>query len=245
MPLTFGFKDLLINFTMVQHYFNLQDIIAPSWTLLIELLIYFFMVLILISGGLNKVEFFLLPILALTLSYAVFLANPCPLYTFLKHNFPLINHFPLFMAGILFYRIKKEGETMFRIMLLLICYVSQIFLFKHGGSDKDFMSLTEFGILTGIYYSFFILLTAGKLTFINNAVTQFLGKISYSIYLIHLYHSTLLIAFFTNSHYFHFKFCPTALFIVLPYLFISSYLLYRFIELPGIMLTKALRARIF
>ena len=131
--------------------------------------------------------------------------------------------------------------TVPRIVLTCICFVAQLFLFNIGGSDKDFMSQNEYILLLSFFYILFFLLVTGKLSFINNVVTQFLGKISYSLYLMHLYPSALLISLLTRTKYFHFDFWVVIFLIVLPYLFISSYCLFKYIEVPGIKQAKRIR----
>lgn len=244
MPQTFSLNTLVTNLTMVQHYFNKRDIIAPAWTLLIEMLFYIFMLLLFMLKQLHKIENVIIVSVVPIFIYIFYLEkNALQIYYWLNNYFPLIKHLPLFYSGILFYRIKTSKRNFIRFILIGICFVAQIFLFYHGGSDKDFMSQRAFIIILSIFYIVFIGLIVNKLVFINNFITQFLGKISYSLYLIHLLPSVLLISLFTRTKYFHLNFWFVIWVIVLPFILFSSYLLNKLVEVPGIKIAKKILSR--
>ena len=56
MPQKYSFIDLLGNLTMFQRYFSAKEIIAPAWTLLIEMLFYILIVLLFIYKLIKHVE---------------------------------------------------------------------------------------------------------------------------------------------------------------------------------------------
>jgi len=233
MPQKYSLYDLMANLTMFQYYFKSVNVLAVSWTLLIEMLFYIFMLCLFQFKLLNKIELIISISILPILIYSIFLkSNAAYLYNPIHFYFPLINHLPLFYAGILFYRVSLFKKNTFRIILIISCLILQITLFPHGGSNKDFMTENEYIFILLLFFLLFALLKNKKLSFINNPMTSFLGKISYSLYLIHLYPSGLLIAVITK--YFQLNIWFVIILIVLPLLFIFSYLLYRYIELPGI-----------
>jgi len=241
MPQIYSLNSLFTNLTMFQYYFKSTNVLAVSWTLLIEMLFYIFMLGLFRIRLLHKIEIIIAISLLPIFLYAIYLEGAAPhIYKIMHYYFPLLNHLPLFYAGILFYRINNVKLTALRIALIFACFSLQSMLFFHGGSDKDFMTQKEYIIILLIFFSLFALLTIKKLSFINNPIILFLGKISYSLYLIHLYPSGLIIAFFTNTKYFHLNFWIVIILIVLPFLFFTAYLLYKYIELPGIRISKNL-----
>jgi len=100
---------------------------------------------------------------------------------------PLINHFPLFFAGILFYKIRFEGPRLWRYGLLALCFAVQLILFRVGGRSAGVLSFTQYVGMLACYFTLFLLYVHNLLGFIVNKVTLFLGAISYSLYLIHQY----------------------------------------------------------
>jgi len=98
---------------------------------------------------------------------------------------PLIKYFPLFFSGILFYKMKFDKVTAWRLVLLTISFCLQLSLFNKCYNIRGYMSFGGYSTMLSIYYITFLLFLAGKLRFIVNKVTSQLGEISYSLYLIH------------------------------------------------------------
>jgi peptidoglycan/LPS O-acetylase OafA/YrhL len=239
LTIRFSITDFFANLTMFQRYFQSPNIVAPSWTLLIEMQFYIVIIFIFLFNGLKIIISLIIFGLIIVLFYCFFIVQPYPiLFKSIDLYFPLINHLPLFFSGILFFKLRDRKYIFFLISLIAICFVLQIFLFKYVGTNSEFMSVVEYVSLVLLYHILFALLILGKLNFINNVITQFLGRISYSMYLIHLYPSGLLIGFFTNSRHFHFNLWLVILLVVLPYIIITSYLLNKYIEVPGVLFFK-------
>jgi peptidoglycan/LPS O-acetylase OafA/YrhL len=239
LTVRFNLSDFFANLTMFQRYLFCPNIVAPSWTLLIEMQFYILVVLVFLFKGLrNIIPLIVLGLISVIL-YCFFIIPTYPiLFKGIDLYLPLLNHLPLFFSGILFYKLRERKNVFLLIALIAICFVLQIFLFKYVGTNGEFMSVVEYLYLVLLYHILFALLILDRLSFINNRVTQFLGKISYSIYLVHLYPSGLLIAFFTNSKNFHFNLWVVIFFIVLPYIIITSYILNKYIEVPGVLFFK-------
>ncbi|MCD6064168.1 MAG: hypothetical protein K0R82_2079, partial [Flavipsychrobacter sp.] len=111
------------NMTMLQKYLRIADMDGPYWTMIVEMLFYMLMLSIFLLRKLDMIE----PIFALALpaiglySLDIFHVRFPQLSWILGGGFPLINHFPLFFSGILFYKIKVNGLSTTRLALLAAC----------------------------------------------------------------------------------------------------------------------------
>lgn len=179
--------DYLWNMTMFQSYLNQQDIDPSYWTLIVEMLFYIFMVLILVTGQLKRIELisFIAIIFISFYSSTYFQTHLTYLTIALRYHLPIVSHYPLFFAGILFYKMKFEKVTFIRYILLALCFLCQLSLFNIGGRAYFFLDIYQYAATLGVYFLIFILYISNKLGFIVNKVTVFLGTISYSLYLIH------------------------------------------------------------
>ena len=189
------FQQFAANLTMFQHYLRVPDIDGPYWTMLVEMLFYVYMVGIFIFGKLKQIEkigaITLLPIIIYSTPY--FAENFAMLHKILEKALPLINYFPLFLAGIIFYKIKFKRPTVRRYLLIGVCYACQLSLFNDGSKSDIYLDFTPyFFMLTG-YFIIFTLYVNNLLGFIVNRVTVFLGEVSFSLYLIHQYISIAII----------------------------------------------------
>jgi len=223
------------NMTMFQYYFSIQNIDNSYWTLIIEIGFYFSMLLLLVKDKIRYIE---------KIGYACLLF--CMIYHFdvvcdnyffhkLLIIFPLIKYFPLFFAGILLYKMKFEKITAFRLLILVLTLIIQCFIFRNYYNIR-FVSINSY-ILTLIFiYLIFILYLFNALQFISNPVTMWLGKISYSLYLIHQFIGIrIVIPYFIND--LHCSFWLSAIIALIIVLFLA-YMINMTVEIPA---TKYLR----
>ena len=175
------------NMTMFQHYLGYEDLDGPYWTMIIEMLFYMLMLLLFYVRAIKSVVFFLtFMVLAMTGLTEKF--NGDSITHNILHFFPLMQFLPLFLAGILFYKVyNQEKKSKFYILLIIGCYFCQILLYKFGGRSYGHVSHPEYKLIVAIYFAFLFLLLFRKLKFIVNRYTLFLGKISFALYLIHQY----------------------------------------------------------
>jgi peptidoglycan/LPS O-acetylase OafA/YrhL len=100
---------------------------------------------------------------------------------------PFINYIPLFLAGIVFYKIINSKENRFwYYIILVLCFAVKIIPSDNGA----FIQHTEYLWMLILYFSLFILFVNHKLNFLVSKPTLFLGKISFALYLIHQFIST-------------------------------------------------------
>lgn len=182
-------SDFLYNLTMFQNYFGVKDLDGPYWTMIIEMLFYLVMLYLFIAKSLKSVVAILLPLILLgTILTEYHWFQPFSMAYF--KNFPLAQSLPLFVSGILFYRLfTKDRNTVLNVLLIIGCYLLQVLLFTKTGRANYYISHPEYKAVLAIYFSVFFLFVSGKLKFIVNRSTLFLGKISFALYLIHQYFS--------------------------------------------------------
>ncbi len=177
----------IANMTMFQFYFQIDDLDGPYWSLIIEMLFYILFYFI------YKVK-----ILKYTIHIGISLCTSILILTqffysslYVKNLIiwvPLFQFFPLFFAGINFYKIYTEKDKLpQRYLIILFCFICQVMLFPYAGRSNLFINHLEYGIMLAVYFILFILFVNKYLFFIVNKTTLFLGKISYALYLVHQY----------------------------------------------------------
>lgn len=182
-------SDFLYNLTMFQYYFGVKDLDGPYWTMIIEMLFYIVMGYLFLTKSLKSAVAILIPLILLgTVLTEFHWFQPFSMAYF--KNFPLAQSLPLFVSGILFYRLfTKDKRMLLNIFLIIGCYFLQVLLFTKVGRANYYISHPEYKAVLAIYFGLFFLFVFGKLRFIVNRTTLFLGKISFALYLIHQYFS--------------------------------------------------------
>lgn len=234
-PLSFpNFREYCINLTMFQYYFDVKNIDDVYWTLTYELLFYGFVLLLYLLNAVKNFHVigYIIVITCLACLFVLKPLNP-GIYSIVIHHFPIINYFALFIAGITFYQLKFDGHSFSKYFLVILCLITQT-LFFHETGKIAFLSYPQYLACLLVYFSAFFLYITNLLGFIINSVTLFLGKISYSLYLIHYYISyRLLIPILHNPKYFHLNDFVSNILIVLPIVLIAASLINKFIEIPA------------
>jgi len=164
--------DAVINLTMLQRWFRIENIDPVYWTLAVELSFYIIMFTAYLTNQLKRIE-------VLSIAYLIFII----LTKIIENHFGitilnvikvslLLDYGNLFIAGIMFYKIIHEPKKI-HYLIIFICLLTEYFL--HSESN----------ILIAVYFVIFYLFTQGKLKFISMKPLLFLGSISYSLYLTH------------------------------------------------------------
>jgi peptidoglycan/LPS O-acetylase OafA/YrhL len=182
-------QDFLYNLTMFQYYFGVKDLDGPYWTMIIEMLFYLVMLYLFLTKSLKSAVAILIPwVLLGTIITEFHWFQPFSMAYF--KNFPLAQSLPLFVSGILFYRIfTKQENKLLNILLIIGCYLLQVLLFTKTGRANYYISQEGYKAVLAVYYVLFFLFVFGKLHFIVTKGTLFLGKVSFALYLIHQHFS--------------------------------------------------------
>jgi peptidoglycan/LPS O-acetylase OafA/YrhL len=152
-------------------------------------------------------------------------------YILPRSYFPVINHFQAFFAGILFYKIKNEGATWLRHLMIFLCYLGTMALFRDSGKAHYFISFPVYAVLLTFYYIVFYLFVYGRLGFIAVTPLLVLGQISYSLYLVHGEAGKMLHPFLCNTLGMN---AEIAIVVILCVMILISYIVTFYIEQPVI-----------
>lgn len=171
----YSFSQVIINFSMLQHWLRIKDVDGAYWTLAIELVFYVILWSVYRLRKVLSIEFF--SILWLSLVFMIFLIEiPYGKYA---RALLILDYAPMFVAGIGFYLIHKNRNLAIANGIVVYSLITQFFLlyFNHSAIIPY--------IIISLFYLLFYLFVNLKLRFIVNKVTLFFGSISYSLYLIH------------------------------------------------------------
>ncbi|MFD2516579.1 acyltransferase family protein [Salinimicrobium flavum] len=158
-------SEFLINFTMIPSFFNIDSVDGVYWTLKVEMFFYLVIFLVLLLKKKESYKLFgYIYILMGTISFIVLK----PTYYYFYGS--------LFLIGINFYKIWKGTSDWQNHLQIFICLGLTLFYPK-----------LEFFAVTTLIVFIFYLMVFGKLKFLKISILLFLGKISYSLYLIHQY----------------------------------------------------------
>jgi peptidoglycan/LPS O-acetylase OafA/YrhL len=228
----------LTNMTMFQLYFLQSNLDPPYWTMIIEMLFYMYMLFIFLIKELDRIEPISVGLLFFVFVYALLSAlyPKAHLQNNVSYYIPIVNHFPLFCSGIVFYNIKFTGATKRRYFYLALCFIAQLCIFNAGGRSRYFVSIYEYVAILAIYFGLVYLFAVNKLKFIVNRVTLFFGNLSFSLYLIHQTIGWAIIVFLRQYIHWSFAFAIALLLVIL-----LAYFINRLVEVPA---TKYLRKKL-
>lgn len=239
-PNKFVPRNILANLTMFPSYFGIEDLDGSYWTLIIELLFYAWILVVYICNQLKNIVFIGI---AFTIGIILFhyFGNYYPdVYRFSQQKIQLINHFPLFLSGIVFYKLFTERFSFFYVVVLFLCIASAIYLSNKGGRTMQILQPREHGLIIIFYHLIFVLFIIGRLGFLKIAPLLFLGRISYSLYLLHQYIGLQLIRILKT--YFSLDIHGAILLTILICICLSA-MVTKFIEIPSVQYVRLLYKR--
>ncbi|CAG5071620.1 hypothetical protein DYBT9623_03613 [Dyadobacter sp. CECT 9623] len=237
---------ILANATMAAAYFGMEDLDGSYWTLLVELIFYLWILAIFVSNRLNFIEQIgAVCVLLIVVFHAMRPFYP-EFYQFLIRKVQLLNHFPLFFSGILFYQIKCGRHILRNIILLLPTLLASFYLHDKGGTSQYHISFIGHCIAITLFHAVFVLFIFGKLKFLAVKPLLMLGNISYCLYLIHQYVGLQIITKLTADFGVNIY---LAIIFTITLCICTATLITRYIEIPGYHLIKnwysSLRGNIF
>lgn len=178
------FKQYFGNMTMFQHYLNIENLDGPYWTLIIEMNFYIIIAFLFYFKKMHYLNLLGIVLSIFTLILICYLKLDFQ-YGFLYY-FPILPYIPLFFSGIIFYNIYTSKKNNIQNYLILLFYLpTQIILYSYTSRSLTDTTITEYGVMICLFYMLFLLFINKKLKVIITKPSLFLGKISYSLYLIH------------------------------------------------------------
>ncbi len=179
-------KTCFANLTMVQHTLGFAHLDQQYWTLEVELFFYILVGSVFACGLLHRIAE--IGIVLIAMSSAVVLLEVFPKET--VEDYEMVTRLPIFLSGMLIYRMRKEGPSRWLIASLVFSVACAVVLFDAGGRSRFYISRFEYALELAVFVSIFFLAVSGRLNFLNIRPLIFLGKISYCLYLFHQYVST-------------------------------------------------------
>lgn len=222
----------LANMTMFQRYFAVKNIDEPYWTMLVEMTFYIFIFILFQLKWLKSIVTAGIFFLVFILIYQTLLLNYLPkIYKILNIGLQILNHFPLFFAGILFYKVMNEKQSPnWYYIILLLCLALQICLYDNGGTARLYLQRWQYATALICYFTVFLFFVKNKLRFIINTPSIFFGKISFSLYLVHQFIGVVVIIPLLRN-YAKFPFWPAALVALLMVILIAWFITV-YVEVP-------------
>lgn len=230
------------NLTMFQFYMRVPNLDIPYWTMIIEMLFYISILVLYRFKLLKHLTGIGIALCLLSVGLARLPENKIAFV--ILHGFPLLQFIPMFLAGILFYKIyTKQQRLLLHYALLLVCMLCQFALFPFVGGSHFYISYTGYGIMLLLFFGLFTLFVNHKLMIIVNPVTLFFGKISFALYLTHQFISlTVILPWLVDR--LHMNFWVVVWLIDVPVIVIVASVITYLIEIPlGKRMKTALQKR--
>lgn len=226
--------QVLLNFTMIHKFLGVESVIESYWTLHVELIFYFLCVILFSLNLLQNNAYLIM----LTIVFSLCAVAVAALGYYYHIRIPVLmpQGLAIMFYGSLLcnYFIKKQSELLKPLVILTVLYLILLSV-----ADKFYYVdswLKWFFTHLAAFFMFFLLITKVKL---NNRIAVYLGRISYSLYLLHTLVINVVFKMFGN-------FAETELgfYIVMISVLAGSILVadlsYRFIEKPGVRLAGKL-----
>jgi peptidoglycan/LPS O-acetylase OafA/YrhL len=219
----------LTNMTMIPTVLfdktTLDFLDGSYWTLIVEMKFYFIIFLLLIFKQFKKIEYLAIPMSFVMLLSAIFLN--------IKVDSDLI-WIPNFIAGIVFYKIYKNGLNNWRIFGICNVFIASLLF---ALNRLPYLS-PGFGVIFKpssvilyilISYIIFLLISLNKIKIYNNKYINILGLLTYPVYLLHQQIARIMFTY-SDIHniplYISFTF-------ILVFIFILSFLIHKIFERRG------------
>jgi len=177
------FRQYLINMTMLSGFVGVPSIDAVYWSLFVEIKFYFLIFLALLFGQIHRAKYLLGGWLIL---YLVTTAWPVKYVSY----FLIRDYAPYFIAGAMFYLISKEGLSLYKGIVVAVCYVFvTLHAFAQAGEmeahyQTSFNAVAVALILAACFLVLF-LIAHGRTGSFASAKWAGLGALTYPLYLVH------------------------------------------------------------
>jgi len=167
-------RGLVVNTTMLQSFVGIGDFDIVFWTLAVELVFYVIMGTVFALGWTRRIVPIAFAWLALAVVVALAGAHLPALIPVYTTRFLILPHAPLFIIGMMWYRIHTDGFAK-GPALVIAAAVATVFI-----ASGIVLGLIAAGVSVVVG-----LAVLGALRFAVGRVTVWLGAISYPLYLLH------------------------------------------------------------
>ena len=163
-------NDALLNVLMFHQVFGVDNVDGVYWTLIVELVFYFWIFVVYSTKQIKNVEIWF----SIFIIYSVFVRlGWLDEIRIMKMVF-ILDYIPFFTAGICFFKIKNEENGFLTRPILLLTFLSVVIHYTIPES-----------ILFAFFYYVFYCVVNDKMAFLVKRPLILLGKISYPLYLLH------------------------------------------------------------
>lgn len=235
---TLNLSQYFINLTMLNNYFNIDDIDGVYWTLQIELKFYFCIFLLIWLNAFDKYRYWIPVWLMLTVVF-YFYQQPFFMGWFISPEYS-----SYFIAGVVFFLARSHGfNVLYLIMISISLCISLIYNIDRYDSMDRYVSENESLISSVIIFSFYLMFVAISLRKINVANSRliiYMGAITYPLYLLHNVIGKAIYSYFMGIMNPLYLLSLIAIFIMF-----VSYLIYFYIENRYSIYLKNLLLKIF
>jgi peptidoglycan/LPS O-acetylase OafA/YrhL len=187
------FWDYLLNLSMFAWIFGIPPIDGVYWSLFVELKFYFLITAILIFNSISRIEIILCSWTLLTVALQVF---RIPYLGF----FLIPEYSGYFIAGAMFFVVKKKGVNFPRLAILIVCFTLSVWNAAQSVSSLEshfqrVFDIRIIGSIIGLFYLFFFLISTNRTARLQSDRWVFLGYLTYPLYLIHQYVGYIILNF--------------------------------------------------
>ncbi len=151
----YSWKQWLINLTFLNDWFSIPNLDSVYWTLHVEIWFYGLLVLLWKLKQLPRIVFWGSAICGLLVFLDFLTMRHLGFQKLYYQVFPLAGHFPLFYAGMLFYRLKQNSNSgLHKVLIylgLLLSFISEVYLFGKVGYDAVWLSRDRFALALFFY----------------------------------------------------------------------------------------------
>jgi peptidoglycan/LPS O-acetylase OafA/YrhL len=179
----YSLLQVVTNLTMLNDYFDIENIDDIYWTLQVELKFYGCVFILLMLGVFDRFKLWLVPWTALTTIHLL-TNQPGFMGWFISPGYS-----PFFIAGIVYYRIHSEGMTWPNVAILCVAFVlSMIRVFQQTHGFIEGISIADqfiSAIIIAASFGLFLAITTEKVQLAKRNVYVVLGGLTYPLYLVH------------------------------------------------------------